>query len=173
MPIRGLGNLFEDLVAVHEEVGHVAAKKEMLGEVAEDGDGGGEAEDVLHFGFEGGDAGEAVVVLHGAEGALLHGVLEVSGAIVCGDFAGEVLDDAKVAGSPADLIAETHKTGGDAGNGLFAGPLGAEEVDFNGAGQVEAAFHGGGDAGCEIESDHARDASCSRLCGCLGLRFCR
>jgi hypothetical protein len=139
---------------VGEEVAHVAAEDEGLCDAAEDGDGGGEAEAVQHLGGVWGEGFEEVVVLHGAEGSFDHGVLEVGGAVVGGDLAGEVLGDAEMRGSPADELAEADEAGGDSADGLLAGLLGAEEMDLDAAGEVKAALDGGLDEGAEVEFDH-------------------
>jgi hypothetical protein len=158
--------LFYDGVAFAEEHQHVAAEEEDLGERAEDGKRGGDAEEVFHLGGAGGEGAEVVVGLHGTEDALDHGCLEVSWRLYGSVFAGEVLPDAEVFCSPSDALVEFGEAGGDAadGHGLFAGVDVCDEMDFDAAGEVETTVDGRVDDRDFFEPDHRRlDLSCVRV----------
>jgi hypothetical protein len=164
----GFGNLLDYGVAFVEERLHVAAEDKGLRNATEQGDGRGEAEDVMHGGEWGRAVGEdrleVMIVLHGVEGAVDHGVLEAVRRVVRGDPAGEALADEEMACLPGDGVAEGEQArGGVAGprawsrgqrNGRFAEVDVAGEVDFDGAGEVETAFDRSGDQGGFGESDH-------------------
>jgi len=141
-PGIGFGDLLDDGVALAEQAAHVAGEDEALGEWAEQGDGGGEAEVVAHAGGAAGEREEEVVVLHEGEGAGEHGVLKGVGRVEAGDLRGEALADAEVAGAPGDAVAESHEAGGATSllcDGLFAGVDVPEEMNLDGTGEVEDA----------------------------------
>jgi hypothetical protein len=98
---------------------------------------------------------EEVVGLHGAEDALDHRDMEVDGSVERGGFAGKVLPDAEVFGAPGNALVEANEAGGDAacGEGLFARVDVGEEMDFDAAGEVEAALDGGVDEGGLFDVD--------------------
>ena len=96
-------------------------------------------------------------MLHEVEGTAQHGVLEVGGRVEGGDRAGEVLADAEVPGAPGDLLTWADESATCSGGRLLAVVRVAEQVDFDGAGEVEAAFDGRVDQCCFVEFDHAVD----------------
>src|SRR5205823_4011798 len=135
-PVGGFGDSLDDGVAFAKEGQHVAAEEEGFGQRAENGEWGGDAEEVFHLGGAGGESAKVVVRLHGAEDAFDHGGLEVGGRLHGGEFGGEVLPDAEVFCAPGDLLGEFGEAGGDAsyGQGLFAGVDVGDEMDFDAAG---------------------------------------
>ena len=79
LPLRGFGDLFDDDVAFVEKVAHVTAQDGYFGDAAQKWNRRGEAEDVFHLGGAGGQGSKVMIVLHGAEGAVNHRVLEIGG----------------------------------------------------------------------------------------------
>ncbi len=67
LPVAGFGDLADDLIAFAEKVAHVTGQYEAIGDAAENGDRGGEAEDVAHGGGAAWQGAEEVVVLHEAK----------------------------------------------------------------------------------------------------------
>jgi quercetin dioxygenase-like cupin family protein len=107
-----------------------------------------------------------VVGLHGAEDSLDHGGLEVGRWLHGRELAGEILPDTEVFCAPDDLLREFGETGGDTayGQGLLAGVDVCNQMDFNAAGEVEAAFDGCFDNGDFLQVDHRlRASSCVRV----------
>lgn len=148
LPLAGLCCAFDDEASLDEEHAHVAAEDEDLSDTTERGERSGDAELIRHLGSISGKGAEEVVVLHGVEGAPEHGVLEVDGRVEAGDAGGEGLPNAEVAGAPGHLVAEGEETGGlvlrlighDDGGLAEVGVV--EQMDFDAASEVEAAFHG-------------------------------
>ena len=116
---------------MREEVAHVTREEQLLRDRAEQWKGRGEDKAVAHACVMDAQRFEEVVVLHGVEGTFEHGVLEVGGTVKGSDAAGEVLADAEVGGAPADELAHADETCRDAGDGLFPGLFGAEEVNLD------------------------------------------
>ena len=79
LPLGGFGDLFDNDVAFVEKVAHVAAQDGYFGDVSKEWKRGGEAKDIFHLCGAGGQGSKVVIVLHGAEGTVNHGVLEIGG----------------------------------------------------------------------------------------------
>ena len=156
MPVVGFGEFFDDGVAFAEEGEHVAAEEESFGEWAEDRNGSGDSEVILHLGCARGQSAEVVVGLHGAKDALRHGGLKISERLHGCVLTGEVLPGAEVFRAPGDLLRKLNEPGGDAcdGEGLFTGVNVGQEMDFDAAGEVEATLDGCFDDGDLFELDH-------------------
>jgi hypothetical protein len=78
------------------------------------------------------------------------------GRVEAGDFGGEALPDAEVAGLPGYNVSHAHQTGGETAgrDGLLAGAGCAGEVNVDRAREIEDAFDGGVNEGQFFEGDH-------------------
>lgn len=177
-PVFRLGDLLDDRVAFDQKSAHVAAQDEAFGKPAQRAERRGDAEVVAHFGARfavgvGVERAEMVIVLHGMERPAQHRVLKVIGPVERGDGAGQMLADAKVTGAPCDLLAGADESGARACGGLLAGVRVAEQMDFDGARQIEAARDGSVDDRDFVQCNHAVNfqGQCLFQCGTVA-GFC-
>lgn len=143
-PLRGLRELLDYGASFQQEHAHVSPKDEEFRDSSKDWELRGDSKDVGDFGPVAGQLAEVVVVLHGAEGAVEHGVLKEDWWIEAGDASGEGLLKGEVAGAPGDLLAHADEACGLAGEG-YCGLTAVnviEQANLDAAGEVEAAVDG-------------------------------
>src|SRR6185312_6108538 len=157
LPISRLGDLLNNGVAFCQQIAHVAAQHQPLGDPAQRPERGGKAEVVAHLGVTVVQREKGVVVLHRPKRSAQHGVLKIPRRVECGDRAGEHLADAEVPGAPRYLLPHADQAGAGSRCRLLA-PMGvAEQVDFDGTGEIEAPVDWCLDDCNFMELDHAVD----------------
>ena len=121
---------------------HIVAETKNFGEMSEDREGGGEAENVPHLRFSGRHRAEVVIVPHKSEGALHHHVLKVSRPVHGRDFARKILPDTKMPGAPGYALPEADQARRNSGNSDSPLPEMniASQMSLDAASKVEASL---------------------------------
>jgi len=141
LPLLGFGDSLQDGISLTQQALHVPAKHKDLHQAPKDRQWRGEAKHVFHLRQIGRQRPENMIVLHGVEGALNHGVLKVHGSIHRGDLARQTLPDGKVLRPPGHTLAEIDQAGAAAAlNNRRLAPMNISgEVRLDAASQIEAA----------------------------------